>query len=111
MATYAFVNPILPNNVQTWKDRVKEMTTTRKADLQASRKRVGLTREEVWLQQTPAGPVAVVYLEAPDIGKVFEAFLTSQDPFDKWFRDKLLIDIHGMNPSAPPPPMNERILG
>jgi hypothetical protein len=110
LVSYAFVNPIKPGKVNEWRGHVKEMTTTQRAAWQASRKKLGLT-EKVWLQQTPMGDFAVVYWEAPDIGKVFHEFLTSSDPFDKWFRDKVLIDVHGMDPSAPPPPMNQVILG
>jgi hypothetical protein len=111
VATYAFMNPVLPSKAQAWKDYVREMTTTRKAELQTSRKRIGLTKEEVWLQHTPMGDFAVVYWEAPDIGKVFQALLTSQDPFDKWFREKVLVEVHGMKPTDPPPPLNEKVLG
>jgi hypothetical protein len=85
------------------------MSGPRRAEYDASRARVGVTTERVWLQATPMGDFAVVYLEAADIGKVFEGFLTSQDPFDQWFRDKILIGVHGMDPTAPPPPMNEPI--
>ena len=110
MASYAFVNPIQRGKTQTWKNYIKEMTGPRKNDLKESRKRVGLTKELVWLQTTPQGDVAVVYWEAKDIGKVFEGFMRSEHPFDKWFREKVLIEVHGMNPTQPPPPMNELIL-
>ena len=110
MQTYAFANPIQPGKTETWKGYVQEMTGPRKAELQASRKRVGLSKEEVWLQSTPQGDMAVVYWEADDIGKVFEGFMTSTDPFDKWFREKILMEVHGMNPSGPMPPMNTQIL-
>ena len=111
MASYAFVNPIQPGKTQTWKNYVKEMTGPRKAELKESRKRIGLAKEQVWLQHTPNGDVVVVYWEAADIGKVFQGLMTSQQPFDKWFREKVLTEVHGMNPSAPPPPMNEVFLG
>ena len=111
MAKYAFFNPIKPNKVADWKRYVGEMKTSRNADLKASRGKMGLTKEEVWLQHTPMGDFAVVYWEAPDIGKVLHQLLTSDAPFDKWFRDHVLIEVHGMDPAAPPPPMNEAILG
>lgn len=111
MAKYAFFNPIKPNKVEDWKRCVAEMKGARNAELKASRSKVGLTREDVWLQHTPMGDFAVVYWEAPDIGKVFHHLLTSDAPFDKWFRDQVLIAVHGMDPAAPPPPMNEAILG
>jgi hypothetical protein len=111
METYAFMSPVQPGKVQTWMHYVREMKTTYKADMAASRKQVGMIREEVWLQQMPEGAYAVVYWEAPDIAKVFQQLMTSQKPFDKWFRDRILIEVHGMNPSAPPPPMNEKVMG
>ena len=51
------------------------------------------------------------HLEANDIGKVFEALMTSQQPFDQWFREKILVEAHGMDPASPPPPLNQQILG
>jgi hypothetical protein len=110
LAKYAFFNPIKPGKTAAWKGYVEEMKTTRQADMQASRSKIGL-KEEVWLQHTPMGDFAVIYWEAPDIGKAFGHLMTSQEPFDKWFRDKILIEVHGMDPAAPPPPRNEAILG
>lgn len=109
MASYAFMNPVLPGKVEAWKSLIREMTGPRKKDLEESRKRAGLTKERVWLQRTPHGDFAVVYWEAKDIGKVFESFMTSAQPFDKWFRDAVLVGVHGMNFSQPPP-MNEPVL-
>ena len=110
MASYAFMNPVLPGKVQAWKGYVKEMTGPRAEAMKASRKRAGLTKEQVFLQDLPTGDFAVVYWEAVDIGKVFQTLRTSKDSFDQWFRDKVLVEVHGMNPSVPPPPMNEHIL-
>jgi hypothetical protein len=33
----------------------------------ASRERRGITRESVWIQQTPGGDFAVIYMEADDL--------------------------------------------
>lgn len=111
MPTYAYMSAVQPGKLQTWMHYVREMKTTYKADLEASRKRMGVKKEEVWLQQMPEGAYAVVHIEAEDVGRVFEQLMTSQEPFDKWFRDRILIEVHGVNPSAPPPPMNEKIMG
>jgi hypothetical protein len=86
------------------------MKGPRNAEFKESRRKAGLHKEEVWLQNTPMGDFAVVYFDADDPAKVFERFMTSQDPFDVWFREKILIECHGMDPSAPPPPINETIL-
>jgi hypothetical protein len=109
MAQYAFFAPILPGKTAEWKQRVAEMTGPRHAEFKASRERAGVT-ERAWLQHTPQGDFAVVVWEAPDIAKVFQTLMTSTHPFDVWFRDKILVDIHGVTPGGPPPPMNEAIL-
>ena len=111
MSVYAFVTPIAKGKTAKWKAYVKEMTGPKGKELKASRKKLGMTKEEVWLQKTPMGDFAVVYWEARDIGKVFSGLLKSTDPFDKWFRDKVLGEIHGMKASDPMPPMNEQVLG
>lgn len=109
MAYYAFVNPVLPGKKDTWKKYIKEMTGPRDKERRESRKKAGLTVERVWLQPTPMGDYAVVYWEADDITKVFGLLMKSDVPFDKWFREKILVEIHGMDLSKPLP-MNELIL-
>jgi hypothetical protein len=39
----------------------------RKPAHDASRKRLGINRMAIWIQQTPAGDLAIVYLEADDL--------------------------------------------
>ena len=109
MACYAFTNPVLPGKLDAWKNYIKEMEGPRSIERNESRKRVGLTVERVWLQQTPTGDFAVVYWEAENIGKVFEGFMKSEEPFDRWFRDNILVEVHGMDISQAPP-MNELLL-
>ena len=109
MAEYAFTVPILPGKTQTLRTYITEMTGPRSRELKASRKRLGMKKELVWLQKTPMGDFAVVYWETKDIGRVFEEVMKSQEPFDKWFRDKVLVEVHGMNPNQPPSPLNELI--
>ncbi len=103
MAYYGFINPVLPGKIDAWESYVKEMTGPRSAEYKASRRKAGLNVERVWLQHTPVGDYAVVYWEAADIGKVFQQFMTSDEPIDKWFRDRVLVEIHGMDISNPPP--------
>jgi hypothetical protein len=110
MAYYAFANPVLPGKVATWKNLIKEMSGPRDAERKESRKKIGLTVERVWLQNTPMGDFAVVYWEAKDINKVFELLVKSDAPFDKWFRDKILVEVHGMDFSKPLPPLNEMVV-
>lgn len=110
MAYYAFANPVLPGKVEAWKNLISEMNGPRKNERLESRKKAGLTVERVWLQYTPMGEFAVVYWEGNDIAKVFEWLVKSDEPFDKWFREKILVEIHGMDFSKPLPPLNEIVL-
>ncbi len=109
MAQYGFINPVLAGKMDAWKDYVKEMTGPRSEEYKASRRKAGLNVEKVWVQHTPMGDYAVVYWEAADIGKVFERFMQSEEPIDKWFRDRILVEVHGMDVSNPPP-MNQVVL-
>jgi len=103
MSSYLFANPLAPGKTETWKNYVKEMTTTRKKEYLESRKKAGLKVEQVFLQKTPQGDLAVVRWESENPQKIFEHFANSTDPFDQWFKEKILIECHGMDLSNFPP--------
>lgn len=65
--------------------------------------------ERVWVQHIPMGDFAMVYWEIKDIGKVFETLMKSHAHFDKWFREKVLAEVHSMDFSKPMA-MNELML-
>ena len=109
MSSYLFVTPIVPGKKETWKNYVKEMVGARKKDYLASRKKSGLEVEQVYLQENPQGDLCVVRWDSRDPQRVFEHFAKSQDPFDQWFREKILIECHNMDLSQLPP-LNEIIL-
>jgi hypothetical protein len=96
MPSVAFVLPLLPGKAD---DDREAMTScgegTRREAFAASRRRHGVNREAVWIQHTPAGDVAVVYLEADDLGAAFAGVATSGEPFDRWFREHVR-DVHGI---------------
>jgi hypothetical protein len=103
MPSVAFCAPILPGKEQADLDGFEEVRGSRREDYEASRRRAGITREIVWHQETPNGTVAVVYLEADDVGASMQALGTSDDPFDQWFRD-LIGEVHGIDLSEGGPP-------
>ena len=110
MASLASAFPILPGRTEHWKHFSQEMVGPRRSEYEASRKRLGVTREVAYLQQTPQGDMAVVYLEAQDIPRVFEGMGSSQEPFDVWFREQVK-DIHGLDLAQPlPGPFPEAIV-
>jgi hypothetical protein len=105
MEAIAFVAPLLPGKTET--DRAAMISCwrgERRDAYQASRRRLGISREAVFVQQTPGGDVAVVYWEADDLQAAFRGVGTSTDPFDQWFRDHLR-EVHGLDAEEgfPPP--------
>src|SRR5438034_4489663 len=88
MASLAMTLPLLPGKTEDWKRWVQEMAGARLSEFQASRKRLGITREESFLQQTPQGDMAILYIDAEDIVHVFQGLALSQDPFDVLFRQQ-----------------------
>jgi hypothetical protein len=52
--------------------------------------------------------VAVVYMEADDIGRAMEGVASSDDPFHQWFRERVQ-DVHGIDLQSGPPPQSQQI--
>ena len=101
MPAIAFAAPLLPGKTET--DRLAMQSCwhgERKAAYEDARRRAGITRESVWIQATRQGDLAFVYLEADDLGAAFTLIGTSDEPFDRWFRD-----LHGLSleEGFPPP--------
>lgn len=110
MASFAPAFPVLLGKTEQWKHFCQEMVRPHHSEYEASNKRLGITRVVTSLQQTPQGDMAIVYLEAPDIPRVFEGYTSSQEPFDVWFREQVK-DIHGVDFSEPlPGPLPEVVI-
>ena len=110
MASFASAFPILPGKTEQWKHFCQQMVGPRRSEYAASNQRLGITRAVIALQQTPQGDMAVVYLEAQDIPRVFEGYRSTQEPYDVWFREQIK-DIHGVDFSQPlPGPLPQVVL-
>jgi hypothetical protein len=103
MPATTFAAPILPGKTEAWKKAVAELKGPRKAEYEESRRRMGVTREVVSLQSMPQGDMVIVFLEGSDPTGVVAKYLASNAPFDKWFADAVLKDVHGMGGAVPPP--------
>jgi hypothetical protein len=110
MRTYAFAMPLLPGKTETWLGYVNEITGSRKEEWKMSRQRLGVKTEQVWLQNTPMGDVCVVRIETDDPGKFFENMMKSNEPFDLWFKEKVLIECHGLKAGQAMPPLNKQVM-
>ena len=81
----------------------------RKAEFAASLKGQGVSCERWWFQEdVDAGGQLFLYFEAADIGRAFEVFATSSDPFVVWQREEMLA-FSGVDVTEPGPPPPEKI--
>jgi hypothetical protein len=107
MQMIAFAMPLLPGMTDVDRDAlISFQNGERQADYEASRRSATITRESSWIQTTPMGDLAVVYIEADDLGAAFATLGSSDEPFDRWFRDHVR-QVHGVSlaDGFPPPEM------
>ena len=106
MAVFCAAFPVLAGKVNAARQLAAECAGPRREDFAASQKRLGVTREQWFLQHEPDGQRLLVWFEADDLEHVFSSFATSTDPGDVWFKEQIR-DITGLDLSAPldaPPP-------
>jgi len=96
------VAPILEGKLEAWKSWTSEFNGPRRNEFDAFNKRYGLTRHDVWLAETPNGPMAVVLHEGPGGESFMQKLGQSEDSFDKTFARNVQ-EFHGMDLNAPPP--------
>ena len=89
MQSFALSFPILPGKLEEARAFGAEVAGPRAAEMEESRRSLGVTREAVWVQQTPMGDVGIVLIEAEDVAGANAGFARSQAPFDVWFRQSV----------------------
>ncbi len=110
MATYVFAMPILPGKTEDLKRYAREAMGPRREEYHKSSQKMKLDVEQVWIQHTPQGDFAVARWETDNPTHIFEEAMKSNDPYDKWFREKVIIECFGLDPNGPLPQINEQIL-
>ena len=91
--------PILASKLEAWRRFCQELAGSRRQSYEASRQRLGITRERLALVDTAFGATAVTTLEAPDVAQALGQIIASHLPFDIWYREKLQ-ELHGVNLSG-----------
>jgi hypothetical protein len=105
---YALAAPILPGQEEAFREMAAAITDGERAEAhRAAYAELGVTKEQVWLQETPEGSVAVVYLEGSDLEGLAAREAASEDPHVQWFLEQVTA-VHGLDPQAPPP-VNELV--
>ncbi len=84
----AFAAPLQPGKTDAARQFATEAYVTRRTEMAESRSAKGLIREAIFVNQTPAGDVVVVYLEGNDPVDGNRQFAASNTSFDRWFKDR-----------------------
>jgi hypothetical protein len=109
MPMIAMAFPIPPEKYETWREAMRSFAGARRAEYDAQRRRLGVVRQGVWVQQTPQGPMELLFIETEDPARFFEVLATSQEPFDVEFR-AFILDVYGHDLSQPMPgPLPEQV--
>jgi hypothetical protein len=95
MSSIVLTLPIVNGKVEAWRRFCQEMSGSRRQMYEASRRRLGITRERLALVETTVGSAAVTTLEAPDVGEALGQIMTSELPFDRWYREQVQ-ELHGV---------------
>lgn len=88
--------PIVAGKVEAWRRFCQEMSGSRRLMYEASRRGLGITREQLALVETAFGSAAVTTLEADDVGLALSQIISSELPFDRWYREQMQ-ELHGVN--------------
>jgi hypothetical protein len=88
--------PIMAGKVEPWRRFCQELAGSRRQMYEASRQRLGVTRERMALVETAFGSAAVTTFEAPDVDRVLGQIITSKSPFDRWYREQVRA-LHGID--------------
>lgn len=109
MAAVAFALPILPGQGETIRRLSEEVSGSGplRSAYEESRRSLGITAEKAWLQPTPIGEVVIVYWESDDPQRVLRTIASSQDEFDRRFRQFIETAAPAMDLSQEQPLSNE----
>jgi hypothetical protein len=97
-----FALPIQAGKTDAARSFLQQLEGERKQHYATSEQRLGITKEVWALQQSPMGDLFVVFFQSPNIGGSVSQFVTSQDEFDRWFKQQVK-EVTGVDLNVPPP--------
>ena len=109
MAVSIVIAPIEPNRLDEWHAFHAELTGPRRSLWAESQRRRGVTRETVFLWESPAGPAAVYLFEGTEAPEALDLLGSGGNEFDDWLRTRLAalhthLDVpHRVADTRPPP--------
>jgi hypothetical protein len=88
MAAVAMAVPVLRGKVEDLRRFIQETLGPRSAECEEAARRLGITGERIWLQESPEGATAIIYLEADDPERAMQRWAAAETPFDRWFKQR-----------------------
>jgi hypothetical protein len=89
MESLAFAFPLRAGKTEEWRAWIAEILGPRRSEYEAFSRRVGLGTQRAYLQHTPHGDQAIIYLEGDDLQRTFQLLRTEQDPFPVLVRQRI----------------------
>ena len=89
MESLAFAFPLRAGKTEEWRAWIAETLGPRRSEYEAFSRRVGLGTQRAYLQHTPHGDQAIIYLEGDDLQRTFQLLRTAQDPFPVLVRQRI----------------------
>src|ERR1051326_2960801 len=100
MEGFAIALPCLPGGAEKLRAVAAACAGSRREEFEDFHRRVGLTGERWFLQQTPQGELVIVTLDGDAAGSM-KKLGASDHPFDVWFREQVR-QVHGVDFTQPP---------
>ena len=104
MASLAFALPLRAGKTEEWRAWVGEILGPRRSEYETFSRQLGLGTQRAYLQHTPHGDQAIIYLEGEDLQRTFQHLRTAQDPFTVRMRqrtqDLFGVDLTQTDPAA-----------
>lgn len=93
--------PLLPGKAAEARAFLQQLDGARRAEFDASERRIGITKELWYLAKLPSGDHLIAYMESGDFGGALQGFVGSRDSFDMWFKAQMQA-VTGVDLNNPP---------
>jgi hypothetical protein len=93
--------PVLPGKTTDARTFMQQLDGSRRTEFDRSERRIGISKELWYLAQLPSGDHLIGYIESAEFKRAFQMFVGSKDPFDLWFKARMLA-VTGFDMNNPP---------
>jgi hypothetical protein len=93
--------PVLPGKTTDARTFMQQLDGSRRTEFDRSERRIGISKELWYLAQLPSGDQLIGYMESAEFSRALQMFVSSKDPFDLWFKERMLA-VTGFDMNNPP---------